>query len=566
MPPEPTAPKDKPQMGQPPPQPPDTVTIQLDGVWVPVPKGINLIEAAKRHGKFIPHYCYHPKLEIAGNCRMCLVEIGMPRLGPDRQPVRGPDGLPEIAWIGRPQIGCATTVAEGMGVRTSSALVEEARRSVMEFLLINHPLDCPICDQAGECKLQEFSLEYGSAGSRFIEEKVKKPKRVDIGKNIVLDDERCILCSRCIRFARDIAREDVLGLTMRGSRTTLTIHPGRRFDSNYSLNTVDICPVGALTSKDFRFRMRTWFLKETKSFCTTCGTGCNTIISSREGIVHRLTPRENEGVNQCWMCDRGRLNFHYLHATERFKMPTVRRGDQPVSVSWKEAMADLATALKSIPQDGVAILASARMTNEELFLLSLLRERLGGESVPCDIVPRPQMADHLLFSDDGNPNSAGAQLFGISHDGQRLPDVARAIESGRARVVLALHEDLIAAGVKKAALAKIPTLVTLTLLPNTTTEDAGFVLPAAGFAEKRGSMINVKGRLQRLNRAIAPPGNARDDWQILNDLLSLMGIASYPNFDAVFSAMASLFPQFSGLSLAAIGDLGKPVDPSAHRR
>jgi len=542
------------------PQPPDTVSIQLDGVWVPVPKGINVVEAAKRHGKFIPHYCYHPKLEIAGNCRMCLVEIGMPKLGPDRKPIPGPDGLPEIAWLGRPQIGCATIVAEGMGVRTTSPLVNECRKSVMEFLLINHPLDCPICDQAGECKLQEFSLEYGNAGSRFIEEKVKKPKRVDIGKNIILDDERCILCSRCIRFARDIAKEDVLGFTMRGSRTTLAIHPGRRFDSNYSLNTVDICPVGALTSKDFRFRMRVWFLKETKSFCTTCGTGCNTIISSREGIVHRLTPRENDSVNQCWMCDRGRLNFHCLHATDRIKTPTSRKDGETITTKWQDASAGIARALKNLPGDQVAILASARMTNEELFLLSLLRDRLGGKSVLCDIVPRPQKADHLLLSDDGNPNSAGARMFGLSYDGKRLPDIARAIESRRTKVVLAFHEDLTAAGVPTASIEQIPTLVAIALLPNTTTAAAHFVMPGAGFAEKAGSMINVKGRLQRLSRAIPPPGGAHDDWQILNDILALLGVASYPNIDAVFAAMASLYPAFSNLSLSSIGDLGRPID------
>ncbi|MCC6354076.1 MAG: (2Fe-2S)-binding protein [Verrucomicrobiae bacterium] len=539
--------------------PDDTVSIQLDGEWVRVPKGTNVIEAARRHGRFIPHYCYHPKLEIVGNCRMCLVEIGMPRLGPDRQPIRGTDGMPEIAWIPRPQIGCATTVADGMGVRTASPLVEECRRGVMEFLLINHPLDCPICDQAGECKLQEFSLEYGGASSRFVEQKVTKPKRVDIGKNILLDDERCILCSRCIRFARDIAGEDVLGFTGRGSHTTLSIHPGRRFDSNYSLNTVDICPVGALTSKDFRFKMRVWFLKETPGICTTCGTGCNVIISSREGVVHRLTPRENDDVNQCWMCDRGRLNFHHLHAPGRITAPFARINGNPLPAEWPDIIERLARSLDGLDPGQVAILASAAMTNEELFLVSQLRGRLGGDAVLCDVVPRPQQADHLLVCDDGNPNSAGARILGISSEGRRIPDIRKAIESGRAKAVLAIGEDLADAGVESGAIARISGLAAFSLLPNATTAAAKFVLPVAGFAEKRGSLINVKGRIQRLNRAVPPPGSARDDWEVFNDLLAALGAPRYPDIAAVFAAMASRHRPFAGLSLARIGDLGCPI-------
>lgn len=540
-------------------RPDDNVSVQLDGEWVLVPKGTNVIEAAKRHGKFIPHYCYHPKLETVGNCRMCLVEIGMPRLGPDRQPVRGADGMPEISWIPRPQIGCAATVSEGMGIRTTSPLVEECRKGVMEFLLINHPLDCPICDQAGECKLQEFSLEYGNANSRFVEQKVTKPKRVDIGKNILLDDERCILCSRCIRFARDIAKDDVLGFTGRGSHTTLSIHPGHRFDSNYSLNTVDICPVGALTSKDFRFKMRVWFLKETPGICTTCGTGCNTVIASREGVVHRLTPRENDDVNQCWMCDRGRLGFHHLHAPERILRPTTRATGKPLPTDWPDALAQLATCLDGLKPHDVVMLASARMTNEELYLISLLRQRLGGDAVPCDVLPRPQAPDHLLVCDDGNPNSTGARLLGISSGGDRLPDIRKAIESGRAKAVLAFCEDLVEAGVTPSALARIPTLAAFSLLPTATTAAARFVLPVAGFAEKRGSMINVRGRIQRLNRATTPPGSVRDDWEVLNELLSLLGTRPFPDITAVFSAMAKQHPRLAGLSLARIGDLGQQL-------
>jgi hypothetical protein len=221
------------------------VNVQVDGEWKQFPKGTRLIEACMKSGHFIPHYCYHPKLSSPGNCRMCLVELGMPKMNPERKPVLGADGRPEIAWSPRPAISCATEISEGMAVRTDSPLAEECRKGVMEFLLINHPLDCPICDQAGECRLQEFSVQFGNGGSRFVEEKVKKPKRVDIGPRIVLDDERCIMCSRCVRFMQEIAHDDVLGFVNRGSHTTLTVYPGKK-PTAITAQHRGYCP-GALT-------------------------------------------------------------------------------------------------------------------------------------------------------------------------------------------------------------------------------------------------------------------------------------------------------------------------------
>ena len=320
------------------PPPVQLLNVQVDGVWHQFPKGTRVIEACSQAGKYVPRYCYHPKLSSPGNCRMCLIEMGMPKMGADRKPEMDTDGKPVINWIPRPQISCAQDISEGMGIRTDSQMARECRQGVMEFLLINHPLDCPICDQAGECRLQEFSVEYGNDSSRFLEEKVHKPKHVDLGPRIVLDDERCILCSRCIRFSKEIAKDDALGFVDRGSYTSLTAHPGRRFDNNYTLNTVDICPVGALTSKDFRFKMRVWFLKETKSICTSCGTGCNTVIGSRQDVVYRQTPRENNEVNSAWMCDYGRLNFHYLHDERRLTTPLLRQSDHTMAaVDWKQA-------------------------------------------------------------------------------------------------------------------------------------------------------------------------------------------------------------------------------------
>jgi len=534
------------------------LNVQVDGVWMQFPKGLNAVEAARRAAKFIPHYCYHPKLSISGNCRMCLVELGMPKLDAERKPVLAADGKPEISWMPRPQIGCAALVAEGMGIRTSSPLVDECRKGVMEFLLINHPLDCPICDQAGECKLQEYSVQYGSEGSRFTDDKVKKPKRVDIGERIVLDDERCIMCSRCIRFSKEMVNDDVLGFIDRGSHTTLAVHPGKRLDNNYSLNTVDICPVGALTSKDFRFQMRVWFLKETKSICTGCATGCNTIIGSREGLVYRQTPRENEAVNSQWMCDEGRLGFHYIHHPDRLKEPVAKVGQGRLPTPWSEIIPRLAAQLRELQPSQIAIVASGRMTNEEAFILGEIRQLLGGESVLTDIVPRFGEADGVLRSADLNPNTQGLELLGISHQGQNLAHIRYGIDTGRIQAVLVLHENLLGdAGWPLKTVESIRLLAVQSILPCPTSELADYVLPGASFAEKRGSMINGAGRLQRLNKAIALPGQAMDDWQILLQLKAALGGGNgIHSIEEVFKAMAEATPAFAGLSLSKIGDLG----------
>jgi NADH-quinone oxidoreductase subunit G len=533
------------------------VNVQIDGHWIQVPKGLNAIEAANLAKSFIPHYCYHPKLSVAGNCRMCLIEMGMPKMDANRQPILGADGKPEISWIPRPQIGCATNVSEGMGIRTDSPLAKECRQGVMEFLLINHPLDCPICDQAGECKLQEFSFDYGQAGSRFVEQKVHKPKQVDIGERIVLDDERCIMCSRCIRFAEEVTKDDVLGFTQRGSHTTLAVHPGKRFDNNYSLNTVDICPVGALTSKDFRFKMRVWFLKETKSVCTGCATGCNVLVGSRENIVHRLTPRPNEEVNSHWMCDQGRLGFHYIHNAKRFVQPQVRVKGDFFLTSWTDIVQQVATKLKSYQPGQIAILGSAQLTNEELYLLASVRQTLGGEAVLTDVVPRVSKADGILRSADLNPNTEGAKLTGISQGGNAISRIKERINTGAIKALFVLHEDAVAAGIPAEVLKKLEVLVVQDILPTPTTPLADFILPGASFAEKRGSLINGARRIQRLNKAVALPGQSHDDWEILRDLQAALGGGNgIHSIEDVFKGLAQQIPALQGLTLSRIGDLG----------
>ena len=538
---------------------PQVVNVQIDGVWHQFPKGTRLIEACEQAGSYVPRYCYHKKLSSPGNCRMCLIEMGMPKMGSDRKPVLDADGRPEINWMPRPQICCATDVSEGLGVRTSSPLVEECRRGVMEFLLINHPLDCPICDQAGECRLQEFSVEYGRADSRFLEHKVKKPKNVELGPRVTLDDERCILCSRCIRFSKEIAHDDVLGFIDRGSHTVLTAHPGKRLENNYSLNTVDICPVGALTSSDFRFQMRVWFLKETKSFCTSCATGCNTVIGTREDVIYRQTPRENDAVNSSWMCDYGRLNFEYLQSERRLSEPMVRAENKLESTTWKRAIESAAAALKPFESGQIGMLASGRMTNEELWLTGRLAKLLGVTLI--GIATRTGPGDDILLSEDRNPNTNGARLLGIASQGgtnlQRLKD---AIGSGQIKALISLGENPLHCGITGEILERLPVYIVMDILSNEATRYASIVLPSLGFAEKRGSMINRKGRLQRLNRAVRGPGLARDDWEILRDLIQdISGGNGIYTIEDVFRQMSEATPELAGLTLSRISDFGVQV-------
>src|SRR6266536_1937822 len=343
----------------------EKVRIKVDGREVEVPKLMpdwqgrlqptTMLQACALAGVEVPHYCYHPKLPVAGNCRMCLVEFGLPMIGPDRKPVLKEDGTPKITkqvlpyepTTPRGAIACATPISQGMEIYPGSPATKQMREAVLESLLINHPLDCPICDQAGECKLQEYSVDYGQSASRFVETKVHKPKVVDLGPRIVLDDERCILCTRCIRFTKDVVGDDALGVVNRGSYNTLMAYPGKPFDNNYTLNTVDICPVGALTSKDFRFQMRVWFLKETKSLCASCATGCNIVIGSREEKVYRYEPRENNAVNACWMCDYGRLNYKWINREDRLReVQSPRSKVQSQPGNWSMVLQELTDLLR----------------------------------------------------------------------------------------------------------------------------------------------------------------------------------------------------------------------------
>jgi len=551
--------------------PADTIAIKVDGKTVFVPKTTpdpitgkpvptTMIQACALVSVEVPHYCYHPKLPVAGNCRMCLVEFGTPAMGPDRKPVMNPDGTPKIAKSPRPAIACATPISPGMEIYTNTPGVVDMRKGVLEFLLINHPLDCPICDQAGECKLQEYSVEYGQSQSRFVEEKVHKPKRVDLGPRIVLDDERCILCSRCIRFTKDIVGDDALGFVNRGSYNTLTNFPGKPFDNNYTLNTVDICPVGALTSKDFRFKMRVWFMKETKSICTSCGTGCNTVIGSREEKMYRYEPRQNDAVNSTWMCDSGRLNYKWIGLDDRLTEVMVRsRAGGVQSASWGVAIQQVTAKLTAALPGSVAVIGSARQTNEELYLLSRLARKFGAMT---DSIPRVGVGDKLLLNADRNPNSTGAKLTGIAATpmGSNVPKIAEGIRKGTIKTLIVFGEDVTKHGIGADLLAKLETLIVSDILPNATTAAAHFLFPGCAHAEKRGTFTNVKGRVQRFMKAVESPGAARPEWEVLHELVfNVTGQNGFVSIEGLFNQMAAEVPAFAGLTWAALGDTGVTV-------
>jgi NADH-quinone oxidoreductase subunit G len=556
----------------------ETVKIKVDGREIDVPKMMpdwqgklqptTMLQACSLAGVDVPHYCYHPKLPIVGNCRMCLVEFGTPMLGPDRKPVLNPDGTPKIARSvlpyepGTPRgaIACATPISPGMEIYPGSPATRQMREAVLESLLINHPLDCPICDQAGECKLQEYSVDYGNSSSRFAEEKVHKPKHVDLGPRIVLDDERCILCSRCIRFSRDIAGDDALGFALRGSHSTLTRYPGKMFDNNYTLNTVDICPVGALTSRDFRFQMRVWFLKESKSVCTSCATGCNIVIGSREDKVYRYEPRQNDAVNSCWMCDYGRLNYKWINREDRLArlQGSMLGGARPNS-TWPGAMAALSEVLRQTRPGTAAIIASARQTNEELYLLKKLAAALGAQT---DSVPRTAEGDKLLLHSDRNPNATGARLIGFSGQpmGSNLPKIAAGIAADAIKTLIVFGEDVTKAGLGENLLSKLDTLIVSDILPNKTTAMAHYLLPGCAHAEKRGSFVNAKGRVQRFMQNIQPKGDGRPEWEFLHELTRHVTASNgFSTIEGLFNEMAAAVPAFQGLTWAALGDLGVTV-------
>jgi NADH-quinone oxidoreductase subunit G len=532
-------------------KPADLVTVNIDGKDISVPKGTNVIEAARLLNVDIPHYCYHPKLTIVGNCRMCLIEMGMPAVDPaTKAPIMDPaTGKQKINWIPRPQIGCGTNASPGLHIRTQSPLVKDCREGVMEFLLINHPLDCPICDQAGECKLQEQSTGYGRGYSRFVEQKNVKPKRTQLGPRVTLDDERCILCSRCIRFSKEIAKDDVLGFIDRGSYSTLTCYPGKTLANNYSLNTVDICPVGALTSTDFRFKMRVWFLKQTNSIDTESSVGANTVVWSREGAIYRITPRRNDDVNDTWMADSGRELFKSVKAADRLTAVKVGNIDSALDIA-----VNTASELFRSSAGAIAVVGSGRSSVEEQFLTKKLADALKAST---QLVSRVGQGDALLVSADKNPNVRGALVTGLikTLPTAKLTDLAAAIDAGKVKTVISVGEDLIAAGLTSAQLAKV-SVVYLGTHANLTSAAAKVVIPTQSVFEKNGTFVNQQFRIQKFARAVPAPAGTTDD---LVALAKLAGVA-VAEVGTAWKAIAAEVPALGTMAFANIPETGLLLD------
>ncbi len=487
----------------------ELITINLNGKEVEVPSGINAIEAAALHGKEIPHYCYHSHLSVAGNCRMCLIEMGTPmRDRATGDAILEEDGSPKIGWVPKPVIGCATNVSPGMHLRTESEKVKGCQEGIMEFLLVNHPLDCPICDQAGECRLQEFATDYGRGYSRYVERKNVKPKRTRLGPRVTLDDERCILCSRCIRFSQEVAKDDVLGFVDRGSFSTLTCFPGKELANNYSLNTVDICPVGALTSTDFRFKMRVWFLKETPSICAESSAGCNTLVSSREGVIHRITPRRNDLVNDSWMTDSGRMLYKSVKSEDRLLHSQID-GEKASSSDAIERAGEILKGKK------LGIVASARSTVEELFLIKQL-----AASTDAKVFLRGHFGedDGILLSADRTPNLRGALATELieQYPTDHLKDLGDSMDQGDVDALLVFSEDLEESGLSESQM-NVP-IVYVGTHQNSSVNAANVVLPSLTVFEKSGSFINRSFILQSFKQAVPGPAGILADTQLIAEL------------------------------------------------
>jgi NADH-quinone oxidoreductase subunit G len=524
----------------------DPVKIIIDGREVATAKGKTVIQAAAEVGIAIPHYCYHPKLTIAGNCRMCLVEI---------------EKMPKL------QIACNTPVMEGMTVKTQSPKVLEARRAVMEFLLINHPLDCPICDQAGECWLQDYYMQHDLTGSRFDERKEHDRKREIFGPYVVFDGERCIKCTRCVRFLQEVTRTDELTVVNRGDQSTIALFPERILDNPLSVNVVDICPVGALTDRDFRFKVRVWYLQKTPSICPGCSTGCNISVETYQNRIARFKPRINEEVNSHWLCDEGRYCFHSLTEGERLTAPMIRQEGGLAPTDWETALQAVSAGLgAAAPAAGVL---SGRNTNEEAFLFARLMKKISA-SFACEVFYRERElteVEKVLKSPDRSPNFRGAREMGAGSGG--FDALAARLIEGEFRGAYIVGEDLVdlpGDGDKiKNALEKLSFLVVQDIRLTPTAKLAHVVLPSTHFGEKEGSYTNRRGRVQKLSPALVPPLGALHDWGIFSRLLAKTGEKiSCADPAEIFAALAQAIPAYSGLSYDKLGDHGIQLDTQRH--
>jgi NADH-quinone oxidoreductase subunit G len=511
---------------------PELVTLTIEGAEVAVPRGTTVLEAAKQAGVLIPHYCYHPGLPVAGVCRMCLVHI---------------EGQPKL------QIACATPVAAGQVVSVFHPAATEARKGVLEFLLINHPLDCPICDQAGECELQDYVFNEGRARTRYTPTFAKRFNPVeDFGPDVLYVPNRCILCTRCVRFMDHAADAAVLNVSERGDRAFIGVHPEQRLDHPWAGNVVDLCPVGSLISKDFLHKARAWELDKTASVCTGCAQGCNLAIETRQHTVVRLRPRPNDQVNRYFLCDHGRLRYRWMNRGDRIEAPLVRRDGALVAADWDEALREAANLVAAARGD-VVVLASPGASTEALFLArqvagpgfrGVFRVDRLAEEHPLPGVP------NLALRGERAPNVRGAVALGYT---DRFADQVRALAS--ASVVIVLDEAL--DGMAPEALAAVPHLIHVgTVLP-APARGAGVVLPVTNVAEEDGTFVNRDGRVQRYFQARSGPGMARPAWWALGELLVMLGRGEPLGGAAdAFAQLASDVEAFEGLTYEKLGQHG----------
>lgn len=471
--------------------------IIIDSVEYEVEAGQNLIEAAASVGITIPHYCYHPGLSVSGNCRMCLIEV------------KGPRGV-------MPQIACNTPVSEGLEVMTATDTVKKMRKGVMEFLLLNHPIDCPICDQAGECGLQDYYMEYGLYTNRSTVPKVKKNKAMDVGPLVMLDQERCILCSRCVRFCQEVTKTNELVITGRGEKCRIDTFPGQKLDNPYSANVVDICPVGALTSKDFRFKKRVWFLNSTRSICTGCARGCNIHLDHEKGQIYRYRPRTNPAVNAWWMCDEGRLSYKHINQN-RLQHTLIHGEAHELSKVVARVQESLAHVLQKYGPQSVAALASSQASLEDNFALQHLLKQLGVEQIWGPSFTPPGEGDDFLRHPDKSPNTQGLYLLGIDTAAEGFLDVLR---SGRIKWLLILNNACEDALLDQLLQEHRPTLVYLGTHHNRLALKADYVLPVTTHAEHYASYVNCELRLQKVYRALSPAAEVQPAWQVLSQIFA----------------------------------------------
>jgi NADH-quinone oxidoreductase subunit G len=523
---------------------------------IEVPDGATIIQAASKAGIDIPHYCYHEDLPIDGNCRMCLVEVEkMPKLPP----------------------ACATTVSEGMVVRTHTEKVKEAVRGVLEFLLVNHPVDCPVCDQAGECRLQDYYMVYGLHTSEIpLDMKVRKHKAVDLGPMVVLDSERCVLCSRCIRFFDHVTHTGEMQFFGRGDHVEIGTFENRPLDNPYSGNVVDVCPVGALTSRDFRFKCRVWFLHSTDSICGGCSTGCNVRIDHRDGTIFRLLPRRNVEVNKSWMCDEGRLSYYQLSAGSRVKRPFIKgRDGMQAPANWNEAIGGIDTALKTIADqhggDSVLGFASPSATNEALFVFKSYVGQVGSSTFEFRLDAEDKNAaakeDEVLRHLDKHPNSMGALKLGLASEKLGGIDGAvAAAKQGKIKAALIIYlKPLVRRPEDDALEAKLGELVralefsaVLAAHKAEWLAAANVVLPAAQWSEEEGTYTNYQGRVQCADPAISPAGDVMPVWQIMSMLMKARGAeGSWSSPSEIFSRMADSGPAFQGITYESTRSRGE---------